>query len=319
MPVKDGKRRRKPAAKAEEESTHAVLSFIERRAHILALALTLIASARIVSTYAVFSHTFDEPAHIACGMEYLDKGVYKLEPQHPPLSRVAAALGPYLAGIRSSGFLDHGRFEMNDEGLTVLYHEHRYGRNLTLARLGILPFFWVACLVIYRWGRRWFDPVIAVAALFLFSFLPPVLAHAGLATTDMALTAFLAAALLAALNWVRQPSPRSALWFGAAGGLAVLSKFSALAFFPAAAAIALAWFLVRERPGFAWLWSAVRGRLATLCSGRAGGLRGGVGGIPLLLRQAGFRRHTPPGARVFQRHPAVDEAQQRRPRELLAG
>jgi 4-amino-4-deoxy-L-arabinose transferase-like glycosyltransferase len=265
MPVKDGKHRRKLAARAGAgESARSALSFLERRSHILALALTLIASVRIVSTYSVFSHTMDEPAHIACGMEYLDKGVYNLEPQHPPLSRLAAALGPYLAGIRSSGFLDHGPFEMNDEGLAVLYHEHRYDRNLALARLGILPFFWVACFVIYQWGRRWFDPVIAVAALFLFSFLPPVLAHAGLATTDMALTAFLAAALLAALNWVRQPGPRTAVWFGAAGGFAVLSKFSALAFFPAAAAAALVWFLVRERPGFAWLWSAVRARLATL-------------------------------------------------------
>jgi 4-amino-4-deoxy-L-arabinose transferase-like glycosyltransferase len=264
MPVKDGRHRRKPSAKAEAgDSAQAAFSFIGRRSHILALALTLIATGRIVATYPVFSHTFDEPAHIACGMEYLDKGVYKLEPQHPPLSRVAVALGPYLAGIRSSGFLDHGPFELNDEGLTVLYHEHRYDRNLALARLGALPFFWVACGVIYLWGRRWFDPVTAVAALFLFSFLPPVLAHAGLATTDMALTAFLGAAFLAGLNWLREPGLRTAVWFGAAGGMAALSKFSALVFFPAAAAAAVVWFLVRERPGFAWLWSAVRARLAT--------------------------------------------------------
>ncbi|MGA3095251.1 MAG: phospholipid carrier-dependent glycosyltransferase [Bryobacteraceae bacterium] len=264
--MKDGKHRRKPAAKAEAgNGARSAFSFIERRSPILALALTMIATVRIVSTYRVFTHTFDEPAHIACGMEYLDKGVYKLEPQHPPLARLAAALGPYLAGIRSSGFLQHGPFEMNDEGLTVLYHEHRYERNLALARLGILPFFWVACLVIYRWGRRWFDPVVAVGALFLFSFLPPVLAHAGLATTDMALTAFLGAALLAGLNWVRQPGARTAAWFGVAGGLAVLSKFSALAFFPAAAAAALVWLLLRERPGLAWLWGAVRARLGTLC------------------------------------------------------
>ena len=55
------------------------------------LALTAFGSARIVSTYNVFSHTQDEPAHIACGMEYLSKGVYRYEAQHPPLARVAAA------------------------------------------------------------------------------------------------------------------------------------------------------------------------------------------------------------------------------------
>ena len=37
----------------------------------------------------------------------------------------------------------------------------------------------------------------ALVAVFLFTFLPPVLAHAGLATTDMAVTAFMGAAFLA--------------------------------------------------------------------------------------------------------------------------
>jgi hypothetical protein len=58
------------------------------------LLLILIGSARIASTYNVFNHTVDEPAHIACGMEWLSKGTYHYEDQHPPLSRIAVALGP---------------------------------------------------------------------------------------------------------------------------------------------------------------------------------------------------------------------------------
>ena len=85
MPVKV---RKQPSARLE--------LFLERYAAALVLALVMIASARIVATYSVFNHTFDEPAHIACGMEWLDKGVYRWEPQHPPLARVAAALVPYL-------------------------------------------------------------------------------------------------------------------------------------------------------------------------------------------------------------------------------
>src|SRR5579862_3625908 len=67
------------------------------------LILTAIATIRIVATYPVFDHTPDEVGHVAVGMEYLDKGVYKMEWQHPPLARVAVALGPYLAGVRSQG------------------------------------------------------------------------------------------------------------------------------------------------------------------------------------------------------------------------
>ena len=37
--------------------------------------------------------------------------------------------------------------------------------------------------------------------------------------------------------WAENPTPRHALWFGAAGGLAVLSKLSSLPFFAAAAGI----------------------------------------------------------------------------------
>ena len=55
----------------------------------------------IAATYDVFSITFDEPAHIAAGMQLLDKDEFTYEPLHPPLARVAAALGPYLAGYRS--------------------------------------------------------------------------------------------------------------------------------------------------------------------------------------------------------------------------
>ena len=45
------------------------------------------------------------------------------------------------------------------------------------------------------------EPVVTLAVLF-FTFLPPVLAHAGLATTDMGLTAFLGAAFLAGVVWI---------------------------------------------------------------------------------------------------------------------
>src|SRR5450432_2587882 len=71
-----------------------------RIARLAALFLVLIAIGRIVSTYHVFNQAYDEPAHIACGMEWLDKGTFKMEPQHPPLPRVMVALGPYLAGLR---------------------------------------------------------------------------------------------------------------------------------------------------------------------------------------------------------------------------
>jgi hypothetical protein len=237
------------------------LAFLERRSLAIAVALVLIASIRIVTTYTVFSRTSDEPAHVACGMEWLDKGVYRWEPQHPPLARVAAALGPYLLGIRSQGTVKRSLFSMTYEGIAILDRDQHYDLTLALARLGILPFFWIACLVVYGWGKRYFGAAVGALGVFLFSFLPPVLAHAGLATTDMALTAFLGASFLAGLVWAEQPTRVHATWFGVSTGLAVLSKFSCLVFLPASVAVALAWYVFSERPQMAWLARAVRERL----------------------------------------------------------
>ncbi len=245
------------------KSPISVLPFLERHSVISVFALILIGTVRIVATYSVFSHTFDEPAHIACGMEWLDKGTYTWEPQHPPLARVAAALGPYLLGVRSQGTPHKNIYAMTFEGLAILF-SHDYDRSLAAARLGILPFFWIGCLVVYWWGKRYASRAAAVIAVFLFSFLPPILAHAGLATTDMACTAFVGAAFVAAAVWVEKPGVRNAALFGLASGLAIVSKFSTLPYFAAAAAIALMWYYFAERPALPAAAALIRRRIPLL-------------------------------------------------------
>ena len=76
MTVKQQKRRGAPPATAAPVPLPlAAEGFLERHGRAIAVALVLVASIRIIATYTVFNHTYDEPAHIACGMEWLDKGV----------------------------------------------------------------------------------------------------------------------------------------------------------------------------------------------------------------------------------------------------
>jgi hypothetical protein len=202
---------------------------------VLLAACLVIGMARIVSTYHVFNQTWDEPAHVAAGMQWLDRGEYTYEPLHPPLARVMVALGPRLAGIRSAG---HDNVWL--EGNSILYAGGAYDRNLALARLGVLPFFLLAGLVVFAWSRRLGGAATAVCAVLLFTTLPPVLAHAGIATTDLAVTATIALALYWLTLWLDRPTRARSLLLGLAVGLAVLSKLSALLFLPAAAlAVAL--------------------------------------------------------------------------------
>jgi hypothetical protein len=196
---------------------------------LLAILLVLAASARIVSTYTVFNHTIDEPDHLAAGMEYLSTGRYLYEDQHPPLARVFASLGPFFSGERF-----HPGPDSYHEGYRILGWGAHYDRTLALGRAGILPFFWIASAVVFLWALRAAGPHAALLSTLLFTTLPPVLAHSGLITTDMAAVAFAAAAAFASLLWAEVPDRRRTILLGLCLGLAALSKFSAILFLAAA-------------------------------------------------------------------------------------
>lgn len=187
--------------------------------------LLLLGLGRIVSTYKSVSVTSDEIPNLACGMQWLDQGQYSYGPFHPPLARIAIAIGPYLSGLRSQHKPDRWQ-----EGNAILDSAPRYKHALTLARLGILPFFVLACVVVWLWARRLAGEAGALIAVLLFSNVPPVLAHAGLATTDMALTACVAFALYGFYRWLEQPNWRTAALLGVGSALAFLCKFSGALF-----------------------------------------------------------------------------------------
>jgi hypothetical protein len=210
---------------------------------LLACVLVGLAVMRIVATYDVFSETYDEPAHIAVGMELLDRGTYTYEAQHPPLARVAAALGPFLAGTRSQGQPD-----MWNEGRAILYSGNTT-RTLFLARLGMLPFFLLACVALWAWTRRLCGEGEALGAVALFSIAPPVLAHAGLATTDMAFTAAWVAFFWMLTLWLDDPSMRTSIWMGVILTLVLTTKMSGVPFLGVAvpAIIGVRWWLSRAR------------------------------------------------------------------------
>ncbi len=217
------------------------------------------ASLRIVSTYTVFNHTVDEPLHIACGIEWL--GGVVCADETPPLARVAEAVGPYLAGARSNGAAYSDMAAEYNTGAEILYRGDRYDLTLALARAGNLPFFWIGCAVVYLWGRRYYGAGVGSVAVLLFSFLPPVLAHAGVATVDMALAALLTAAFLSGLAWLERPDLARSIIFGVTMALAVLSKYSALVFLPACAVLAFVVFVILERPSALPLARAVLERI----------------------------------------------------------
>lgn len=201
------------------------------------LGLTVIGAARIVSSSSAHFQTSDEGLHIGCGVLWMNGRHLPACLEQPPLARVAAVLPLYLTGVLPARFSrpipSEDDFEtLKDQGIADLRKSFMsaYERTLALGRLGILPFFVAASCVVWFWTRRWFGDPAAVAAVFLFQGLPPVLAHAGLVTTDMALAAGVPAALYFTVRWLERPTAGRSTLLGLAIGLAVLAKHSAVPF-----------------------------------------------------------------------------------------
>ena len=233
--------------------------FLEKYCLVLCLSLVGIACLRIISTYDALSLTADEPAHLACGMEYVADHVYTIDIQNPPLARAMEALGPYLAGARPTGLS-----VMREEGLAIIAQAGNFDRTIFLMRLGNLPFFLMACVVVYWWSWQSFGKSVAVLATGLFTLLPTNLADAGIATTDMSLGATVGAVFFATIYWADKPTWRRALLLGLCAALSFLSKATALGYVPITISLALACYLAVRRPSWQELWYVVRQRTGTL-------------------------------------------------------
>lgn len=182
---------------------------------LLVVLLLLVPLARVAATYPVFSQVLDEPYHVGAGFQWLSEGRYDLDAQHPPLARVLFALPSFFRGASVSG-------DVVSRGNALL------ASHLTSARVPNLLFLLLALIVVGLWTRELYGDVAALIAMALFGALPPALAHAGVATTDMAA----AATLVFALYALHRGNP----WLiGLAIGLGLIAKFSFVLFFPIAA------------------------------------------------------------------------------------
>jgi len=271
---------------------------------ILALILVFITAVRLVPTYTIFTGTYDEPYHIASGMEWLDQG--KRRPlEQPPLAQAAVALGLYLKGFRYPEFDrvvyfspgHNGNLNPFDRGLAIPNSGGDYWNNLRLARLGVLPFLILACAVIWLWARRWFSRAVGLWAVLLFVSLPAILGHAAVATTDMACAATVALALYQLMRWLEIPGLRSCIRFGVALSLAFLCKFSSLEFIAVCCIAAMVYFVLVKRGSFP-IGRHLRGRIGQACITVC---------VTLVLLWAGYRFSVKPISQQVGYHPSVDQ------------
>src|SRR5213594_1377946 len=196
--------------------------------------LVNIAAAVLISIFCIqaiysvprLSATSDEPIHIAAGYSYWQTRDFRMNPEHPPLAKLLAAL-PLLAlhpGFDTSE--QNWKAAVQDAFAFKFLYGNNADRLLFWSRAVMIMVAALGAAITFLWARDLFGPAAGIFALTPYAFCPNLLAHGMLDTTDVPVAAF--GILTLYLFWKRgeQPSWLSDFSTGLALGAAMTVKFS---------------------------------------------------------------------------------------------
>jgi hypothetical protein len=191
------------------------------------------------------SVTFDEGVHIVSGTTALRDGDFRLNPEHPPLVKLWAALplavgGTPGPGPGTPGWREGDTYGLAQEWLTGQVDGERVVRTARLPMLAVLAgFLWAVFSSVHAvLGRN-----AAFLALFAASLDPLVLGHGRLVTTDLAAALAIQVTLVAFAGFLEKPNLAKGALFLLAIGAAGVTKYSWVVAVPALAGMGLAWAL----------------------------------------------------------------------------
>lgn len=192
-----------------------------------------------VHSYTQKSATFDEPLHLLAGYAAVQAGDVRVDPTHPPLARMWAALPllivdePELGLEQIDAMRGRDWLQRNTEASRQFMFSDNDGDRLLYAARAMMVVLGIALgLLLYRWSRQWSGDIAAVTVLAAFVLTPSLLAHSALVTTDVPVTLAMTAAVYAAWRFVHQPSLAWVVAVGLATGAAVATKFSGVLLAP---------------------------------------------------------------------------------------
>lgn len=200
------------------------------------MALVVFSAALLVQCIGAWtdSQTTDEAVHLSAGLSYWRTGDFRLNPEHPPLIKLLAALP--LLPFRNLPLMTSGAAwnEPNEWTIGAHFLYRQSMNNFSLGRLilfgGRLPIIllWAAFgVTLYFCCRRWGEWA-ATLALVAFAADPNWLGHGHLVTTDVGVAAAFFFVILAVEAYVRRPTWGRVSILAGLFAAAQVTKFSAL-------------------------------------------------------------------------------------------
>jgi hypothetical protein len=212
----------------------------------VALALVSYATLAIVSERHK-SAVFDEIIHLPPGYAIVKLGDHRMNPLHPPLARVIAAVPLLFMDVRvDPDDLAWRTARPWEWGKRFLYRWNDGDRLLFWGRLPIVALAMVLALAVFLWARRFWGLPAGFLALFLCVLNPDVLAHGHLATNDLPVVLFVFLSVIAFERLVECVTVARILAVALAVGAAFATKFSAFALPPILLALSVVVALRRE-------------------------------------------------------------------------
>lgn len=205
--------------------------------HATWLALALLAGLLIVELTSALtqSQIIDEAPHIAAGYSYWQTGDFKMNPEHPPLIKMLAALP--LQFMKLKPITSFSAWATNPDqwqlGRQFLYENTiGYSKLLFWGRLPIMLLSIILGWIIFKWSAHLFGATGGLLSLLFYVFDPTVIAHARWITTDLGIALGIFATLYFLKKFVDRPSRKYFALFGLIYALAQVAKFSAVILFP---------------------------------------------------------------------------------------
>ncbi len=220
---------------------------------LIALVLTLGHAALATLAMREKSTTADELAHVTGGYTFNHWNDYRLHPENGCLPQRWQALP---ATLRQTDFppLTSSAWQKSVVwlvGYDFFYQSRNDPDGLLFSARAMNSLFGAAtALLVFCWSYRLWGAAGAWVSLLLCTLCPTMLAHSGLATSDMAMAFFLLAA--PAAYWWHLHEGRPGFWLLSAVtlGLAAVAKFTAVLLLPIFAVLALLRILRREPLAF---------------------------------------------------------------------
>jgi hypothetical protein len=189
--------------------------------------ITILAAELILSTRQQ-SQTWNEAYHLIAGYRYWQCKDFGVNPEHPPLAKLIAAL-PLLRLPIQMPTLPRGtsKQEWNIAGREFLFGNEA-DFILFRARLAAAVFTLVLALLVFETGTRMFGLGPGILATVLMIFEPNLLAHGMLVTTDAGMSCCLLASVYAFYRYVKSPAWFRLIECGILTGLALAVKHSGI-------------------------------------------------------------------------------------------